>query len=281
MDLTEHGERIADVGADYDRGLNLFDAPGIDDRQFVGREEEVEQMRVSLTPDQQTPDRKVLVLGGMGGIGKTQLAISYAKKYRRDYTSVFWLNATSETTLKSSLRLVARRIAPGSANNTSDADDDQTRVTVLNWLSELGNTRWLLILDNYDEPDQYPIGNYYPYVSHGSILITSRLPDRVYGGPAHVAVKSCSIDNGLEILSRRSERDHVHKGKTDWDRWIPKAIYVAWKLIHLSRCPCSTPRREASRSTISFGHSWCLLAQGQEHMDLRAIPCILRAAMAQ
>ncbi len=67
--------------------------------------------------------RKVLVLGGIGGIGKTQLAITYAKRHRTGYTSIFWLNATSEIGLKTSLRNVARRLFP--AETVSKLDDEQ------------------------------------------------------------------------------------------------------------------------------------------------------------
>ena len=40
----------------------------------------------------------------MGGTGKTQLAITYARQYQQAYTPVLWLNATSELTLRASFR---------------------------------------------------------------------------------------------------------------------------------------------------------------------------------
>ena len=39
----------------------------------------------------------------MGGIGKIQLAIAYAKSKYNEYNSIFWVNATSEAILKNSL----------------------------------------------------------------------------------------------------------------------------------------------------------------------------------
>ena len=89
--------------SEYDRGLNLLDAPDVGDHLFIGRDDELEQMRTRLLLSSNSSDRKVLVVGGMGGIGKTQMVIRYAKQYRMSYSSVFWLNATSDASLKTSL----------------------------------------------------------------------------------------------------------------------------------------------------------------------------------
>jgi NB-ARC domain len=166
-------------------------------------------MAKSLQPDTVCLEQRVLVLGGMGGIGKTQLAIVYAKRYRASYTSIFWMNATSETTLKGSLRSVARRIFPPDAERQSD--DDQIKMSVSRWLSEQDNTQWLLIFDNYDEPDQYPIKQYYPYASYGSIIITTRLPEQVIGEKIKVSTLS-NGDESLRILETRSGRRGVQSG---------------------------------------------------------------------
>jgi|SRR4051794_36889271 len=166
-------------------------------------------MKTILLSGPDSPDRKVLVLGGMGGIGKTQMAIQYAKRRRTSYSSFFWLNAASESTLKVSFRILARRILPTDSANV--ADDDQLWIHLSNWFSELDNTRWLLIFDNYDDPDQYDIERYYPYVSHGSIIITTRLPDRLNGRKIKVRSMNKAHD-GLRILATRSDRAGVESG---------------------------------------------------------------------
>ena len=98
---------------EYDRGLNLLDAPDMGDYLFIGRDDELEQMKTILLSNTDSSDRKVLVLGGMGGIGKTQMAIRYAKRHHASYSSVFWVNATSESALRLSLRRLAPQILPG------------------------------------------------------------------------------------------------------------------------------------------------------------------------
>jgi hypothetical protein len=203
----------ADLHLEDDKGLNLFDAPDMGEGLFIGREAEFQDMESILQPQSDSPDstRKVLILGGMGGIGKTQLAITYAKRHRHSYSSIFWLNANTEATLNNSLRAVANRILP--PETFSMLDDDQVRIHVSNWLSKLDNTRWLLIFDNHDDPDQYKITKYYPSVAHGSIIITTRQPDRVNGEKIKVQ-SMAKEEESLRILATRSGRDNVISGKS-------------------------------------------------------------------
>lgn len=189
--------------------MNLFGAPDIADSLFIGRHADIQQMEKAFLPGSDSLPRKVLVLGGMGGIGKTQLSIAYAKRYGNTYSSVFWLNATSEITLKSSFRNVAQRIL--ALETVDELDDDRLCVRVSNWLCELDNSHWLLIYDNYDDPAEYDITKYYPSVAHGSIIVTTRVPSRLNGDKVHLRSLSKEEDS-LRILATRSERDGVKSG---------------------------------------------------------------------
>ena len=179
------------------------------DHLFIGRNNELEQMKTILLSNPDSSDRKVLVLGGMGGIGKTQMAIRYPKRHHTSYSSVFWVNATSESALKTSLRRLAPQIL--TSETVDQLDDDQLWAQISLWLSKLENSRWLLIFDNYDDPNQYQIEQYYPFVAHGSIIITTRQPDRVNG--YQIKVKSMINDeDSLNILATRSGRPDVSSG---------------------------------------------------------------------
>ncbi|CRG88502.1 Nephrocystin-3 [Talaromyces islandicus] len=127
----------------------------------------------------------VTILHGLGGMGKTQLAIRFAREHKDDFTAIFWLSGKSRDTLLQSLSSVLPRL-PGQAQNmkaTNKEEIEQYATQVLQWLAIPENSRWLVIFDNIDQyspvhdgtDDGYDIGEFFPTADHGSILITSRL----------------------------------------------------------------------------------------------------------
>lgn len=206
--VPAHSQQVADNVVEY--GLCLRSAPLIEPSYFVGRIQEIEAIRRILQPSEPSIEQRRLVLGGVGGIGKTQLALAYAQSYRTSYTSVFWLNATSDQTLQSSFRDLAGRVLKPQELDT--LNNEQALARTLAWLADVRNTRWLVIFDNYDEPEQLDIKPYCPYASHGSIIITTRLPDKVQGRQIRIQHLK-DIDESLEILQARSGRDHTRNGK--------------------------------------------------------------------
>jgi len=220
----------ANLPVEYKRGLDLFDAPDLGENLFIGRQTEIEQMESILQPESDTlgSSRKSLVLGGMGGIGKTQLAISYAKRHRNCYTSIFWLNATSEVSIKTSVRNMAHRVLP--PEMVSQLDDGQICIYVSNWLSEHDNSRWLLIFDNYDDPDQYSLHQYFLLVAHGSVIVTTRQPGRVVGEKVLVRPMS-KEDDSIRILATRSGRDNMEAGRALLHTWASMSNYSQTQML--------------------------------------------------
>lgn len=74
----------------------------------MAREDELARIHTALQGD---GSRKVVVLHGLGGIGKTQLAIAYAKRHKDNYSAMFWLNIKDEDTLKQSFAKVPKQIS--------------------------------------------------------------------------------------------------------------------------------------------------------------------------
>jgi nucleoside phosphorylase len=162
--------------------LELTAVPAIE--QFIGREEELGNLWDYLRPAR-SQTRKVAVLHGLGGIGKTQLAIKFARKYKNDFTAVFWLSGKDRSDLVASLSSCLSRIEgqPLDFKTANEEEMVQRANQVLWWLAKPGNTSWLIIIDNVDQysPSQdhgdcgYDVYRFFPRADHGSIMITSRL----------------------------------------------------------------------------------------------------------
>ena len=171
-------------------------------------------------------ERKVLVLHGLGGIGKSQLAIEYAKQHRRDYSAVLWLNAKTEDTLKQSFAEYARQL-PKHDINQELLDGPQSEATLMEvtrgmrrWLSLPGNDQWLIIFDNVDNPkipdnkqaNAYDVRSYYPEAHQGSIVVTTRWQSlRI--GHLHKVTKLSRTKESISLLEKLSGRVGIYEGE--------------------------------------------------------------------
>jgi NB-ARC domain len=192
-------------------GLRLGNAPQIDEGDFVGRETELEQLRIWLAPRQNR--QNVVALCGLGGMGKTQLSIYFARRFVDTYSSIFWFNAQDESTLKAGLvKLAAQVLDEPIVNNLYE--EEQMVQQVRQWFSRPDNDRWLMVFDNYDNPrvpgitstTSYDIRDYFPHRMQGSILITTRSTRLTFA--KQLAVKKLiDINQSLSILATRSGRE--------------------------------------------------------------------------
>lgn len=89
--------------------------------KFVDRVLEMDNLEECLLPRSGKNRRKIVVLSGLGGIGKTQLSIEFARRHELQFSAVIWLDGRSEDRLKQSIAAVASRIAKGQIPETSRA----------------------------------------------------------------------------------------------------------------------------------------------------------------
>lgn len=138
----------------------------------------------------QTPQTPILALNGMGGMGKTQIALTYIYHPAHAYQTMLWLNASTRTVLSTEVRALADQLSL-----PQDERDDEQRLfaSVKRWLQD--QPAWLLVLDQIE--DLTLIDRLVPSQSHGHVLLTTR--KQALGGLAF-AVPLTSMENDASIL---------------------------------------------------------------------------------
>ncbi|OBT82207.1 hypothetical protein VE02_08678 [Pseudogymnoascus sp. 03VT05] len=160
------------------------------DGAFFGREDVLVKISEKFK-ESASQNHSRVALVGLGGVGKSQIAIEYAYRVRESapQTWVFWVHASNAGRFKQAYTNIAAKIElPG----RDDPNADILRL-VYNWLSDERNGRWLIILDNADDDQVFhstsevsgsvthvtdvaaaPLASFLPQSSNGWVLVTSR-----------------------------------------------------------------------------------------------------------
>jgi tetratricopeptide (TPR) repeat protein len=177
--IEEHIERrIAEAAArPGSTAAPIWRVPYRRNVSFTGREGLLEELRRALTRG------AAVALTGLGGIGKTQLALEYAYRHRDEYRVVWWVRAEDEATLAADYAELAAAL--GLAER--EAKEQAVVVAAVRlWLEQ--NAGWLLVFDNAGS--RTVVRDYVPQ-GRGAVIITSREP--VWTGVA--------TPFGLELLA--------------------------------------------------------------------------------
>jgi tetratricopeptide (TPR) repeat protein len=166
-------------------------------RFFTGRQQIIDCLRNNLVSNGTSTLTQPQAISGLGGIGKTQIAVEYAYRYRKEYRYILWAQADSYELLTSDYVAIASLLNLRDANIQ---DQDVTVKAVKYWLET--NRDWLLILDNVE--DIGTASEFIPSEVKGHLLITTR---------AHatgIVARSLSIDKmepaeGALFLLRRAK----------------------------------------------------------------------------
>jgi hypothetical protein len=132
---------------------------------FTGRGAILEKLHDDLAGG-----RKAAVLAralyGLGGVGKTQVALEYAHRYQADYDLIWWIPAEQPQAISLALADLAERLGIQAGDNAAEAAK-----AALEGLRRDIVDRWLLVFDNAGDPEDLE-----PYLPAGSghVVITSR-----------------------------------------------------------------------------------------------------------
>ncbi|KAF2670106.1 hypothetical protein BT63DRAFT_412865 [Microthyrium microscopicum] len=222
IDLRWQGEDRVDAARDKsDNFFVRFSLAGAYQVQdFVARETELKKMHATLNKKK---GRRTVVLQGLGGMGKTQLAIAYAKLQAQAdipvYSGIFWLNVKDQNSAKQSYLNIARQLlqenhlTTGLKNFTPKGSAEQAVVAVREWLDLQQNKGWLMVFDNYDNPKRagidddtsVDIKNFLPQTEHGAVVVTTRSMEVGFGHRIQIK-KLQNPKDQLQILANTSGR---------------------------------------------------------------------------
>ncbi|XDG08250.1 hypothetical protein ABKA04_007865 [Annulohypoxylon sp. FPYF3050] len=188
-------------------------------KNFFGRQETLKHLDKCLLPSQDLvvsaqPDRiRVGLLCGMGGLGKTEVAIEYIHSRRGLFDAVFWIRAEDSSKLESDIAQIAVRLGIQDPNEPDDKVIN--RELALQWLcrpfkkeTTANNSprlpaSWLVVFDNADEPDI--LAPYRDITQSGAVLITSRSP------LARTSFSPHTMNIDIQPFNVKDSGEFVHK----------------------------------------------------------------------
>ncbi|KAL7792476.1 P-loop containing nucleoside triphosphate hydrolase protein [Trichoderma ceciliae] len=232
--------------------------------ELVNRPDLVDKIN-SLLPQTSTTYHSA-ALWGLGGSGKTQIALNYAYQRCADAScSVFWVHADSEATFSQDYKTIARKLGIDEGLKGEDLF-----AAVRDHISIL--SKWVLVLDNADDLKLFGIGQaseqvqglfqYIPHAPTGTVLWTTRdahITGTLVGSGRAIEVARMRSNEAEELLMiARSVKTNTEEAEIsallEELRWLPLAIIQAGAYIR--------------RTSISVKEYLSLLAQSKKRWDI-------------
>lgn len=170
-----------------------------------GRDEILETLAHALT----TPNERFHVLAGMGGVGKTTIALALAERARRNLQHIWWISAVDRASVIDSMLSLALELGAPPADVDMARAGNKSPAQVV-WTQLDACPAWLLVLDNVDDLEALRLPGSEPRdgtgwlrpPSSGLLLVTSRASDKeAWGWHAQLHLVGClDDDDGARVL---------------------------------------------------------------------------------
>jgi tetratricopeptide (TPR) repeat protein len=166
-------------------------------RMFKGRAEALGVLESAF--DERGGTVVTQVVYGLGGVGKSELALQYTSRHRADHGLTWWITAVDPGQIEAGLATLAGRLWPQVplAGTTSDAAE-----WAIGWLQ--AHDGWLLILDNVEDPaDIEPLLG---QLGSGHVIVTTRIDDDWSRIADPMRLDILDADAAVELLAARTGR---------------------------------------------------------------------------
>src|SRR5579875_1590193 len=200
-----------------------WNVPFLRNPYFTGREQVLQRLHRALAAEQTVALSQARAISGLGGIGKTQIAVEYAYRYANEYEAVLWVRADTAETLLSDFAALATVL-----ELPAQQESDQHYVVsmVKRWLGQ--HSPWLLIFDNADDPTL--VIDMLPRRVEGAILLTTR--SQVPGAPfTKIGLEKLSREEGITFLLRRLTADGEERSDAEVSQQEREAAEQLWQVM--------------------------------------------------
>ncbi|MFF4346537.1 FxSxx-COOH system tetratricopeptide repeat protein [Streptomyces sp. NPDC001530] len=164
---------------------------------FTGRNVILDRVRDQLGGGISVVLPQPQALFGLGGVGKTQVALEYVHRFMADYDLVWWISAEDPGNVVSSLAELAARIGAPGGEDINLASQEAVQMLARGAPTK----RWILVFDNADDPAQ--LTRFFPAGGGGHILVTSRNQAWAQQG-ASLPIDVFLREESVEHLTRRA-----------------------------------------------------------------------------
>lgn len=226
-------------------------------RHFIGRKDVIRQIDDILLA-QSVRNVVTIAIDGMGGVGKTAIALEYAYRRRDQFDVILWINADSHQRLTEDFTQAAINL--GLLKDTSEEalNNEVCRSLLLGWLSNpQPRGRWLLILDNVDQSNI--IHDFWPHSGPGSILVIGRYPAIGVSISKNFHLKSLTSVESVALMSALTNR---RVGG-------PELVALEKIVDHLGGLPLAVVAASSVISSYLLTYSNFLKQELEEILDIR------------
>ena len=221
------------------RSNTYYMIPLLRNQRFVGREASLAELETRLLIRREA---RQLAIYGLGGVGKTQIALAFSDIVRTRYLdySIFWVSALSIARFKQDYTKIAE-----ACSIPTSASEDALISVVQSYLSSANAGKWLLIIDNADDKailfdKDYGVIGSLPQSDRGITLFTTRYQDIAVdvAGPDIFAVEKMNIEEAETFFVNSLPR--IQALQAAQDRTILKELLHALAYLPLAIAQASS-----------------------------------------